>query len=158
MTRGMSFRLVFSCLLTACACACASGQTTGRIAGVVKDPSGGIVAKAEVHAVNEATNEAWSTTTGQGGDYSFLLLPPGFYRIEVAAAGFKTAVLTDVSVRITETTIADANMAVGTRVDAVAKLLPGTGSGVRLVTDALFNKTTPGAARTLTTSWIVADP
>jgi hypothetical protein len=70
----------------------------------VKDPSGGVVAKADVRAVNEATNEEWSTTTDQVGGYSFFLLPPGFYRIDVAASGFKTAVLTEVVARITETT------------------------------------------------------
>jgi hypothetical protein len=85
----------------------------------VKDSSGGVVAKADVRAVNEATNEEWSTATDQAGEYSFLLLPPGLYKIEVAAAGFKTAVLTDVSVRITETTIADVTLAVGARVETV---------------------------------------
>src|SRR5215472_12100130 len=116
MVRKLLFRLVLPCLLAACASDRTLGQTTGRMAGVVKDPSGAIVAKANVHAVNEATNESWSTTTGQAGDFSFFLLPPGLYRIEVAALGFKTAVLTDVSVRITETTVADVSLAVGTRV------------------------------------------
>jgi len=95
------------------------GQTTGRIAGVVKDPSGAIVAKAHVRAVNEATNESWSTTTNQAGDFSFFLLPPGLYRIEVAAPGFKTAVLTDASVRITETTTSDVRLVIGDRVETV---------------------------------------
>src|SRR6516164_2138186 len=119
MNWGMSFRLMVVCLLAACTCDCASGQTTGRIAGVVKDPSGGVVAKAEVHAINEATNESWSATTDQAGDYSLLLLPPGLYRIEVAAAGFKTAVLADVSVKITETTIVDLELVIGARVETV---------------------------------------
>src|SRR5215471_5241859 len=119
MTKGMSLRLVLACLLAACTCHRALGQTTGRIAGIVKDLSGGVVAKADVRAVNEATDETWSTTTNQAGDYSFLLLPPGLYRIEVAAAGFKTAVLADVPVKITETTIADLELVVGARVETV---------------------------------------
>src|SRR5215467_13844987 len=119
MARKPSLRFALAALLTAFACDCASGQTTGRIAGVVKDASGAVVAKAAVHAINESTNESWSTTSGQAGDFSFLLLPPGLYRIEVAVEGFKTAVLRDVFVRITETTGADVSVAVGTRVDAV---------------------------------------
>ena len=96
-----------------------SGQTTGRIVGVVKDPSGRVVENAYVQAINEGTNEAGSAATDQAGNYSFFLLPPGLYKIEVAAAGFKTAVLTDVSVRITETTLADVTLAVGARVETV---------------------------------------
>src|SRR5215469_2806849 len=107
IVRKQSSRFVLACLLAACACYCTLGQTTGRIAGFVMDPSGAIVAKAHVRAVNEATNESWSTTTNQAGYFSFFLLPPGLYRIEVAAPGFKTAVLTDASVRITETTTSD---------------------------------------------------
>ena len=119
MAIKLSFRFVLTCLLAACACDCASGQTTGRISGVIRDPSGSVIARADVRAINQATNEAWSTTTDQAGEYSILLLPPGLYRIEVATRGFKTAVLTDVAVRITETTIADASVAVGTRVETV---------------------------------------
>jgi hypothetical protein len=119
MTRRMSFRFVFSCLLAACTCACASGQTTGRIVGVVRDPSGRVVANAGVHTVNEATNEAWSTTTDQAGDYSFFLLPPGLYQIEAAATGFKTVVSRDVPVRITETTTINVSLAVGTQVEKI---------------------------------------
>src|SRR5215469_13344902 len=119
MGSKLSFRLLFACLLAAWACECTSGQTTGRIAGVVKDASGAVVAKAGVHAINESTNESWSTTSGQAGDFSFLLLPPGLYRIEVAVEGFKTAVLRDVSVRITETTVAYVSVAVGTRVETI---------------------------------------
>jgi hypothetical protein len=115
----LSFRLVLACILAFCAGYCISGQTTGRIAGVVKDPSGGLVARADVHAVNEATNETWSTTADPVGNYSFFLLPPGLYRIEVDAAGFKTDVLTDIFVRLTEITIADVTLAVGVRLETV---------------------------------------
>src|SRR5215472_15045057 len=119
MTGNVSFRLVLACLLAVCACDYICGQTTGRIVGVVKDPSGRIVAKANVHAVNQATNEAWNTMTDEAGEYSFLLLPPGLYRIEGTAEGFKTAVLTEVVTRITETTIADVTLAIGTRAETV---------------------------------------
>ena len=119
MAKSLSFRLVLACLLCACACDCTSGQTTGRIVGVVKDPSGRVVVNADVHTVNEATNEAWSTTTDQAGDYSFFLLPPGLYQIEVAANGFKIAVWKDVPVRITETTAIDVSLEVGTRTEKI---------------------------------------
>ncbi len=119
MAMKLSCQFSLACLLVLSASICTSGQTTGRIVGVVKDPSGSVVTKADVQAISEGTNEAGSTATDQAGNYSFFLLPPGLYKIEVAAAGFKTAVLMDVSVRITETTIANVTLAVGARLETV---------------------------------------
>src|SRR5260370_26264839 len=104
MVREKLFRVPFVYLLAACVCQCASGQTTGRITGVVKDPSGGVIARAEVQALSEATGQDCKSDTDDAGDYSFALLPPGLYQIELAANGFKTAVSRDVPFRITKTT------------------------------------------------------
>jgi hypothetical protein len=156
MARRLSFQFVLACLLLACACDSAVGQTTGRIAGVVKDPSGSVVPRAGVQAVNEATNEVWGTTTDQGGSYFFFLLPPGLYQIEIAAEGFKTAVLKDVSVRITETSIADMALAVGTRVETVvvksnsAPLLQVDGPQLGAVIDSQEIANLPLASRNFT--------
>ncbi len=118
-TRHLLQRVVCGCLLFVGASECASGQTTGRIAGVVNDTSGGVIPRAEVQAVNEATGEGWKSATDDSGDYSFALLPPGLYQIEVAANGFKTAVSRDVPVRITETTTINVSLAVGNRVEKI---------------------------------------
>jgi hypothetical protein len=156
MARKLSFRFVLACLLAACACDCASGQTTGRVAGVVKDASGGVVPRAAVQAINKATNETWSATTDQEGAYSFFLLRPGPYRIEVAAAGFKNAVLTDISVRINETTIADVTLAIGARVETVvvkgnsAPLLQMNGPQLGAVVDSQAVANLPLASRNFT--------
>src|SRR5258708_39481780 len=53
MAKKLSFRFVLASLLTACASGCVFGQTTGRITGVVKDSSGGVIVWGEVQAVNE---------------------------------------------------------------------------------------------------------
>lgn len=119
MATRLSFRFVLACILASFVGYCVSGQTTGRITGIVKDPSSGLVAKAGVRVINKSTNEIRSATTDQEGTYTFFLLSPGLYQIEVKAAGFKTVVLTDVSVRITETTIADVALAIGARVETV---------------------------------------
>ena len=156
MTTKLSFRLVLACFLASCASYCASGQTTGRITGVVKDPSGGLVVKANVHAVNQATNETWSATTDQEGAYSFFLLPPGPYRIEVAAKGFKTVVLTDVVSRITETTVADVTLAMGARVETIfvrgnsAPLLQMDGPQLGAVVESQAVANLPLASRNFT--------
>jgi len=113
LTRVSLFLVISAFAVSACA------QTTGRITGVVKDASGGVIARAEVQAVNEATGENWKSATDDAGNYSFVLLPPGLYQIEVVAGGFKTAVSKDVPVRITETTTNNVSLAVGSQVEKI---------------------------------------
>jgi hypothetical protein len=60
------------------------------VAGVVRDTSGAVVARARVSVTSE--DGGWSregTTTG-AGLYAFLRLPPGMYTVTVAGAGFET--------------------------------------------------------------------
>jgi hypothetical protein len=116
-THSLTLALLFLVISAFAVSTCA--QTTGRISGVVKDASGGVIARAEVQAVNEATEEKWKAVADEAGNYSFLLLPPGLYQIEVGAGGFKTAVSKDVPVRITETTTINVSLAVGTQVEKI---------------------------------------
>src|SRR5260370_37398144 len=113
LTLVLLFLVISAFGVSACA------QTTGRITGIVRDGSGGTVSSAEVKAVNEATGEKWKAATDEAGNYSFVLLPPGLYEIDVAAEGFKTAVSKDVPVRITETSAINVSLAVGTRVEKI---------------------------------------
>ncbi len=112
-------RVITASVLFVCASESTTGQTTGRLTGVAKDSSGGVIARAEVQAVNEATGEKWKAVADEAGNYSFLLLPPGLYEIEVSAGGFKTAVSKDVPVRITETTAISVSLAVGSRAEKI---------------------------------------
>ena len=119
MARGLSIRLVIVWLVAGWVCECAPAQTSGRISGVIKDPSGAVVANASVQAVSSATNATSRARTDQAGNFSFFLLPPGLYRVEVVADGFRTAALEEVVVRITETTFVDIAMKIGPRTETV---------------------------------------
>lgn len=99
------------CLLIAAATALGQG-TTGQIAGTVTDPNGAVVAGASVKVTNTATNVVRETTTSGDGIYSFQLLPPGRYTIEVTATGFSVG-RAEAVVNITQTTPADVQLAVG---------------------------------------------
>ena len=63
---------------------------SSTLLGTVTDPSGTLVPKASVVAINESTNEERTTTTDGAGDFSFPSLLPGVYTIKVEAAGFRT--------------------------------------------------------------------
>ncbi len=56
-------------------------QFTGNIQGTVTDPSGAAVAQAKVSLINVVTKVSATTTTDASGDYRFLSLAPGSYKI-----------------------------------------------------------------------------
>ena len=89
MPRSMMSRYsicVFSLLLFTASAAFA--QFTASIQGEVKDPSGAGVAKATVHLVNTATGVTAVATSDEAGNYRFVSLAPGSYKITAEAAGF----------------------------------------------------------------------
>src|ERR1019366_6364802 len=84
----------------------AQTATTGQIVGVVTDPSGALVVGAKVALTSDAGVHRESATGGNGR-YTFPLLDPGAYRIEVTLSGFASAKLEGVAVRITESSVID---------------------------------------------------
>jgi len=68
----------------------AAGQvTTGTISGIVKDPSGGVVAGAQVTANEPDKGITRIVESGSSGEFVFTSLPPGKYTISVEVQGFK---------------------------------------------------------------------
>src|SRR5258708_4856286 len=66
-------------------------QITGSITGSILDPSGAAVVNATVTLKNTATSAALSASSGNSGDFRFLLLQPGVYALEASHTGFKTS-------------------------------------------------------------------
>src|SRR5580704_3902493 len=66
----------------------AFAQFTASIQGEVKDPSGAGVAKATIHLQNTATGVSAVATSDDRGNYRFVSLAPGNYKITAEAAGF----------------------------------------------------------------------
>src|SRR5271154_6238879 len=89
----MSMRIRLSTIvvvLAAMALPCWSqNASTGAITGVVLDSSGAVVPNARVSVINNATGDNRTTTSKANGSFSAQLLPPGKYRVEVNAQGFK---------------------------------------------------------------------
>src|SRR5262245_47300107 len=61
---------------------------TGSISGAVSDPSGAVVSNATVTLTALATGQTRAVTTNHAGEYNFPSLPPGEYKIRIAAFGF----------------------------------------------------------------------
>ena len=79
--------LCIVCLLLAAAC---FGQTFyGSIVGSVNDASGSAVPQANVTLTNLGTAERRNSTTDASGNYQFVNIAPGQYKIEVEKPGFR---------------------------------------------------------------------
>lgn len=61
------------------------------ISGVVKDPSGAVIANAKVTVKNEGTSFERQSTTNASGFYTVTNIAPGYYTVSVEAPGFKKA-------------------------------------------------------------------
>ena len=153
--RQSLLRAIIGCVLLVGSSERVVGQTTGRIMGVVSDPSGAMIPAADVYAVNEGIGDKWQAATEQNGNYFFVLLPPGLYEVSATAKGFKTAVSKNVPVRITETTKLDFVLAVGTKVETIAvndspPLLQADGPQLGRVVDSRAVAGLPLATRNFT--------
>ncbi len=98
----------------------AVGQgASSTINGSVADQQGNRVAGATVTLTNAEKNFTRTQTSNDGGGFTFNLIPPGTYKLEVEAQGFKKAVMTDVSALIDKPTNIDVNLEVGAVTESV---------------------------------------
>ncbi len=67
-------------------------DVTGKIAGVVTDPTGGTVPNARVTVTNVATRATKQATTDNTGSYQIIDLQPGDYQVQAEAPGFSKVV------------------------------------------------------------------
>jgi len=87
--------------------------TTGRIVGRVADPGGAVLSNVKVTLVNEGTSVSRDATTNENGDYDFVQVPIGTYRMEFDMAGFKKNVRRGVSLDINQVLTLNMTMQVG---------------------------------------------
>jgi hypothetical protein len=106
MTRRIYVGLVCMLLLALIGSSMAQTATTGQIAGTVTDPSGAVVPGAKITLTNDA-GVSRDTTSDGTGHYVFPALPPGKYKMSIAAANFGAVKVSEVNVRITETATVD---------------------------------------------------
>ena len=98
--------------------ASAQTVTTGQIAGVVTDPSGAVINGATVKLEGNSGVRRDATTMTDGG-YRLNLLPPGRYRLQVGASGFRTGAVQDVEVKITESVTVNIPLQIGNAAEVI---------------------------------------
>src|SRR3984893_1678543 len=91
----------------------------GTIAGTVTDSSGAAVADAAVTLTNLATSEKHTMQSNTSGNYAFVNILPGRYRIEAEKSGFKKFAREPIGVEIDSGLRVDIALRVGVRSETV---------------------------------------
>ncbi|GGH06171.1 TonB-dependent receptor [Silvibacterium dinghuense] len=110
------------------------------LTGVVTDESGAVMAKADVLAINNATQQTYKSETNKQGTYYIPYVIPGNYTIKVSAPGFDTQVQTNVLLQASEYRGVNITLHVGsvsqsvTVTDAPPLLNTASGSGSTVLT------------------------
>ena len=90
-----------------------SGQASTSVRGTVTDPSGKAVVGASVELANSESKTERTTTTGDQGEYQFLFVPPGTYRLAVTASGFRHYEQTDLQLLVNTPATANVQLKIG---------------------------------------------
>ena len=107
-------------VLVAVLAATATAQTfRGAIHGSVEDPTGGVVANAQVKATETATGAEHATVSTSGGEFTFQDIPLGTYQVTVAASGFAKATVDKIPVTAGSVYTLTVKLSVGTEATTV---------------------------------------
>ena len=93
---------------------------TGSISGTITDPSGSMVANAQITATEIATGTTYTTKSSTVGYYVFPSVRTGVYKLTISSSGFKTTVSSGITVTIGAAAAYNIALQVGTATETVA--------------------------------------
>ena len=115
MSRGI--RLLMPALLLAVS---AFGQETrATLSGTITDPSSAAVAGASLQLLNVQTGVESKTESSSAGQYRFLYVNPGSYRLTVAVTGFRTMIRDGILLETGQAATLDVALQLGTQAESV---------------------------------------
>jgi hypothetical protein len=94
-------------------------STGGRVLGRVLDPTGAVVPSVTLTLTNADSGVAQKTESTKSGDYIFLTVPVGQYRLQAEAPGFQSFIADGVAVQLNATVTYDIHLTVGSSAQSV---------------------------------------
>src|SRR5262245_21142776 len=77
-------------------------ETRASLSGTITDATGAVVVSATVRLTNVDTSVAFTTTSNETGQYRFLFLNPGKYKLTAELPGFKTFERDNIEVSVSQ--------------------------------------------------------
>jgi hypothetical protein len=124
--------LVLAALLASLPTALMAQFETASVLGTVKDGTGAVIVNGKVTLENIKTGVVSATQTNESGNFDFLAVQIGSYRLKAEATGFKAAVSDDFTVAVSARQRVDLTLEVG----AVTETVKVTGTVAMLETDS----------------------
>ena len=94
-------------------------ETRGSITGTVTDSTGAVVAGATLRLMNTGTDIVFTAETNTAGQYRFLFLNPGTYKLSATVTGFKTFERDNIVLHVSQSAGIDINLEVGAQTESV---------------------------------------
>ena len=86
----------------------AQSASTGGLEGLVRDGAGKGAPGVEASLVSRANGQVKTAESDAAGAFRFSLLAPGTYELKLSAAGFKSCLMAEVVVNVSETVAIEA--------------------------------------------------
>ena len=99
--------------LLVCCCTSVLAQTSGSIAGEVRDEKDAVITGATVSVRNTSTNESRTVQTNSEGRYQFAALPVGAYELTVESSGFAKYLQSGITLALNQNAVVDVTMKPG---------------------------------------------
>src|SRR6202011_3391274 len=112
-SRGLRILIQAGLLLGVAPAALLRADITGSILRTVHDASGAAMPSASVAVTNVKTNQTLQTVTDASGEYRFLAVPVGTYKVEASQPGFRKFVADNVELTVNQERRVDIMMDVG---------------------------------------------
>lgn len=135
----LRFRLSVSILLAALLTSNTSVQAetaTGRIVGVLIDPSGAVVPGGQIAIKSLESGATKSTTTDQQGRYVFDSVPTGRYKASASSSGFATSLRNDITVTAGGEAVIGFELTIGRNTTLVSVTEPAITAGSETIVPA----------------------
>ncbi len=121
----------------------------GNVSGTVKDPNGAVISNVTIKAKHIQTSREFTTTTNDDGTFIIHNLPVGTYEFRFEVAGFKTTVVSQVTIGQNIITALNITLDVGT-INETVEVVGGN--------NAVLNTDTSQVSATITSREITALP
>jgi len=97
----------------------AAQEARGTILGRITDPSGAVIAGADVRATNVATGVSAAARSNESGNFVLPYLIPGLYTVQSEMAGFKKFVREGIQIRVSDTVEVNIQLQVGDAAESI---------------------------------------
>lgn len=121
-----------------------NATASGRISGIIKDPSGAVVPGAAVQITGLDSGSTQSTVTDRQGRYMFDGVSAGRYQLSTKSAGFQTVIRSGIAVTSGKETVVDMAL----KIEAASTVAEVTAPAMTVDSDAIA----PALARTSDTA------